>query len=187
MDHTRGSGTATVHCTPSRTSASRPVRAWAVIRLTRPWFWPLGWAGGYVGSVLATSRWMPPPNAVPATIAAVVVLGPLVLGAVLTVNGLDGTSGIPLAGQAGPVVLAGCVAGPGQTFDRSMRVSLSLTASNAVPKWTALRIGRRGRPDRAVACSDNRKRLAVPVRPGETIHRCRRSLNGAPATFRWSS
>jgi 4-hydroxybenzoate polyprenyltransferase len=88
MDHTRGSGTATIHCAPSRTSASRPVRAWALIRLTRPWFWPLGWAGAYLGSVLATSRWMPPPNAVPATIAAVVVLGPLVWGAVLTVNDL---------------------------------------------------------------------------------------------------
>jgi lycopene elongase/hydratase (dihydrobisanhydrobacterioruberin-forming) len=58
------------------------------MRLTRPWFWPLGWAGAYLGFVLATSRWMPSPDAVPATIAAAVVLGPLVWGAVLTVNDL---------------------------------------------------------------------------------------------------
>jgi chlorophyll synthase len=88
MDLTRGSGTATVHRAPSRTLASRPARSWAAIRLTRPWFWPLGWAGAYLGLVLSTSRWTPPPGTLPAAIAAAVVLGPLVWGAVLIINDL---------------------------------------------------------------------------------------------------
>ena len=64
------------------------VRAWAAIRLTRPWFWPLGWGGAYVGWVLAAGRWIPPAEALPETVAAAVVLGPLVWGAVLAVNDL---------------------------------------------------------------------------------------------------
>src|SRR5258705_4818428 len=88
MDYTRGAGTATVHYVPSRTSVGRLVRVWAVIRLTRPWFWPLGWADPFLGSVLATGSWMPSRESVPATIAAALVVGPLVWGAVLTVNDL---------------------------------------------------------------------------------------------------
>jgi 4-hydroxybenzoate polyprenyltransferase len=56
----------------------------ALLRLTRPWFWPLGWGGAYLGSVLATRTWQPP--AALATLAALAVLGPLVWGAVLAVN-----------------------------------------------------------------------------------------------------
>jgi 4-hydroxybenzoate polyprenyltransferase len=99
MDHARGSGTATIHRThslppsPSRTSAGRTERAWALIRLSRPWFWPLGWAGAYLGLVLATGGWAPPPDGVPEAIAAVVLLGPLVWGAVLTVNDLHDLPG----------------------------------------------------------------------------------------------
>ncbi len=88
MDYTHGAGTRTVHYVHSRTSVSQLVRVWAVIRLTRPWFWPLGWAGAYLGSVLATGSWMPSRESVPATIAAALVVGPLVWGAVLTVNDL---------------------------------------------------------------------------------------------------
>ncbi|HEX7745789.1 MAG TPA: UbiA family prenyltransferase [Micromonosporaceae bacterium] len=88
MDLTYGSGTSTVHRAPPPRLASRQVRIWAAIRLTRPWFWPLGWAGAYLGFVLASGRWTPPPGTIPATIAAAVVLGPLVWGAVLTVNDL---------------------------------------------------------------------------------------------------
>ncbi|MFG2054938.1 UbiA family prenyltransferase [Micromonospora sp. NPDC048930] len=66
----------------------RADRAWAVLRMTRPWFWPLGWAAAYAGSVLATRRWLPPGDAVPRSLAALVVLGPLVWGAVLAVNDL---------------------------------------------------------------------------------------------------
>jgi 4-hydroxybenzoate polyprenyltransferase len=61
-------------------------RAGAVVRLARPWFWPLGWGGAYLGSVLATGAWLPPASAVPASVAALVVLGPLVWTAVLAVN-----------------------------------------------------------------------------------------------------
>ncbi|MDG4802314.1 UbiA family prenyltransferase [Micromonospora sp. WMMD980] len=64
----------------------RADRAWALVRLTRPWFWPLGWAAAYAGSVLATRTWLPPVGTVPRSLAALVVLGPLVWTAVLTVN-----------------------------------------------------------------------------------------------------
>jgi lycopene elongase/hydratase (dihydrobisanhydrobacterioruberin-forming) len=60
----------------------------ALVRLSRPWFWPLGWAGAYLGSVLATRSWIPPAGAWPASAAAFLVLGPLVWTAVLTVNDL---------------------------------------------------------------------------------------------------
>ena len=69
---------------PVPASVSRPVRAWAAIRLTRPWFWPLGWAGAYLGYVLAAGTWSPPATVIPAFL----VLGPLVWGAVLTINDL---------------------------------------------------------------------------------------------------
>lgn len=76
------------HRAPPRTFASRPARVWAAIRLTRPWFWPLGWAGAYLGFVLGTGKWTPPPGTISAAIIALVVLGPLVWGAVLTINDL---------------------------------------------------------------------------------------------------
>ncbi|MCW3843269.1 UbiA family prenyltransferase [Micromonospora yasonensis] len=63
-------------------------RAGAVLRMTRPWFWPLGWAAAYAGSVLATRDWLPPGDAVARSLAALVVLGPLVWAAVLAVNDL---------------------------------------------------------------------------------------------------
>ena len=64
-----------------------------VVVLGRPWFWPLGWGGGYLGAVLATRTWLPPAGTVPATIAAMVVLGPLVWTAVLTINDLHDLPG----------------------------------------------------------------------------------------------
>jgi lycopene elongase/hydratase (dihydrobisanhydrobacterioruberin-forming) len=67
---------------------SGPAHAWALIRVTRPWFWPLGWAAAYLGAVMASRSWLPPAPAVSESIAALVVLGPLVWGAVLTVNDL---------------------------------------------------------------------------------------------------
>jgi 4-hydroxybenzoate polyprenyltransferase len=68
--------------TPVRTR----LHLWAVVRLARPWFWPLGWGGAYLGSVLATGALVPPPAAWPRSAAALIVLGPLVWTAVLTVN-----------------------------------------------------------------------------------------------------
>jgi chlorophyll synthase len=62
------------------------IRRWALVRLTRPWFWPLGWGGAYLGQVLATRSWFPPAGSVVDSLLAAVVLGPLVWGAVLVVN-----------------------------------------------------------------------------------------------------
>lgn len=70
---------------PRRNNA---VRVWAVVRLTRPWFWPLGWAGATFGAVLATGDWLPAHGDVPATIAAALVLGPLVWTFVFALNDL---------------------------------------------------------------------------------------------------
>ncbi|WP_173063310.1 UbiA family prenyltransferase [Phytohabitans houttuyneae] len=74
--------------TAVRPPASTATRALALLRLTRPWFWPLGWAGAYFGWVLAAAEWVPPLRDQPAAVAAVVVLGPLVWGAVLAMNDL---------------------------------------------------------------------------------------------------
>ena len=63
-------------------------KAWAVVRLTRPWFWPLSWAGAVFGSVLATGDALPARAAVPATVAAGLVLGPLVWATVFALNDL---------------------------------------------------------------------------------------------------
>jgi len=71
-----------------RPAPRRESYAWAVVRLTRPWFWPLGWAGAYLGSVLATGHWFPPADTALDGVLALVVLGPLVWGAVLAVNDL---------------------------------------------------------------------------------------------------
>ncbi|GIF73035.1 UbiA family prenyltransferase [Asanoa siamensis] len=61
---------------------------WAVVRLTRPWFWPLGWGGAAFGAVLATGDWLPAPGTLPATVAVGLVLGPLVWGSVFALNDL---------------------------------------------------------------------------------------------------
>ncbi|MEU1968203.1 UbiA family prenyltransferase [Micromonospora sediminicola] len=65
---------------------ARTARARALLLLSRPWFWPLGWAAAYAGSVLATHRWLPPAATLPRSLAALVVLGPLLWTAVLAVN-----------------------------------------------------------------------------------------------------
>ncbi|GAA1883160.1 UbiA prenyltransferase family protein [Asanoa iriomotensis] len=67
---------------------SETTRAWALVRLTRPWFWPLSWAGALFGAVLATGGWLPPRGAVPASVAAAIVLGPLVWATVFALNDL---------------------------------------------------------------------------------------------------
>jgi lycopene elongase/hydratase (dihydrobisanhydrobacterioruberin-forming) len=58
-------------------------------RLARPWFWPLGWGGAYLGSVLATHRLTPPTEAIPRSVDALIVLGPLIWTAVVTINDLN--------------------------------------------------------------------------------------------------
>lgn len=73
---------------PASVTTRRAARVWALVRVTRPWFWPLGWAGAYLGAVMASRSWLPPVPAAADSIAALLVLGPLVWGAVLTVNDL---------------------------------------------------------------------------------------------------
>lgn len=80
--------TSIVHDGQASPGVSRSTRAWAIVRLTRPWFWPLGWAGAYLGAVLATGSWLPPVHDGFDSIAVLVVLGPLVWGAVLAMNDL---------------------------------------------------------------------------------------------------
>ncbi|WP_250004261.1 UbiA family prenyltransferase [Actinoplanes sp. M2I2] len=57
-----------------------------VIAVSRPWFWPVSWVPAYLGTVLADRQWFPadPPRA----LLALLVLGPLVWGAVLAQNDL---------------------------------------------------------------------------------------------------
>lgn len=59
-------------------------RTAAKIRLARPWFWPLGWGGAFLGSVLAGGQLLPPGRAV----LLAVLLGPLVWTTVLAQNDL---------------------------------------------------------------------------------------------------
>ncbi|MDG4827668.1 UbiA family prenyltransferase [Asanoa sp. WMMD1127] len=66
----------------------RLVRAWAVVRLTRPWFWPLGWGGGAFGAVLASGDWLPAAPAMAGTVAVGLVLGPFLWGFVFALNDL---------------------------------------------------------------------------------------------------
>lgn len=68
--------------------AAPSTTAVTVLRATRPWFWPLSWSGAYLGAVLATHSWLPFTPAPTTSLAAALVLGPLVWGAVLTVNDL---------------------------------------------------------------------------------------------------
>jgi lycopene elongase/hydratase (dihydrobisanhydrobacterioruberin-forming) len=73
---------------PSGQTRTGTVKAWAVVRLTRPWFWPLSLAGAIFGAVLATGDALPTRAAVPATVAAGLVLGPLVWATVFALNDL---------------------------------------------------------------------------------------------------
>ena len=60
------------------------------LRLARPWFWPLGWGGAFLGSVLASSEGSAGGGAVLAVRAGLLalLLGPLVWMAVLAQNDL---------------------------------------------------------------------------------------------------
>ncbi|MBO3743194.1 UbiA prenyltransferase family protein [Actinoplanes flavus] len=57
-----------------------------LVAVSRPWFWPVSWVPAYLGTVLAGKAWMPadPPRAA----VALLILGPLVWGAVLAQNDL---------------------------------------------------------------------------------------------------
>jgi 4-hydroxybenzoate polyprenyltransferase len=65
------------------TLSQRP--ATLLVGVTRPWFWPVSWVPAYLGTVLAERAWLP---GTPRAAVALLVLGPLIWGAVLAQNDL---------------------------------------------------------------------------------------------------
>ncbi len=59
-----------------------------LVLVSRPWFWPVSWVPAYLGTVLASQAWLPARADVPQSLVALLVLGPLVWGAVLAQNDL---------------------------------------------------------------------------------------------------
>ncbi|HYN96701.1 MAG TPA: UbiA prenyltransferase family protein [Pilimelia sp.] len=78
--------------TDTDTATSRPpVRSSPVLALalvSRPWFWPVAWVPAYLGTVVASGGWLPVARDVPRAMLALLILGPLVWGAVLAQNDL---------------------------------------------------------------------------------------------------
>jgi lycopene elongase/hydratase (dihydrobisanhydrobacterioruberin-forming) len=66
------------------TLSERP--AALLVAVMRPWFWPVSWVPAYFGTVLADHAWLPTPAFRAAV--ALLVLGPLIWGAVLAQNDL---------------------------------------------------------------------------------------------------
>jgi 4-hydroxybenzoate polyprenyltransferase len=64
------------------TLAQRP--SMVLVAVTRPWFWPVSWVPAYLGTVLAGRAWLPADG--PRAAVALLVLGPLIWGAVLAQN-----------------------------------------------------------------------------------------------------
>ena len=59
-----------------------------LLAVSRPWFWPVSWVPAYLGTVVAGHAWLPAPDDVPRAVLALLVLGPLIWGAVLAQNDL---------------------------------------------------------------------------------------------------
>ncbi|MBB4741376.1 4-hydroxybenzoate polyprenyltransferase [Actinoplanes octamycinicus] len=59
-----------------------------LIAVSRPWFWPVSWVPAYLGTVLAGHAWLPDRADAGRALVALIVLGPLVWGAVLAQNDL---------------------------------------------------------------------------------------------------
>jgi len=59
------------------------------VAVSRPWFWPVSWVPAYLGTVLAGRTWLPEPADVSRSVVALLVLGPLIWGAVLAQNDLQ--------------------------------------------------------------------------------------------------
>jgi lycopene elongase/hydratase (dihydrobisanhydrobacterioruberin-forming) len=58
----------------------------AVLAVLRPWYWPASWGPAMLGYVLGSGTWGLPDGDVVRYVAAALVLGPLVWGAVLATN-----------------------------------------------------------------------------------------------------
>jgi 4-hydroxybenzoate polyprenyltransferase len=59
-----------------------------LVAVSRPWFWPVSWVPAYLGTVLASHTWLPARADIPRSLVALLVLGPLIWGAVLAQNDL---------------------------------------------------------------------------------------------------
>jgi 4-hydroxybenzoate polyprenyltransferase len=59
-----------------------------LVLVSRPWFWPVSWVPAYLGTVLASHAWLPDRADIPRALVALLVLGPLIWGAVLAQNDL---------------------------------------------------------------------------------------------------
>jgi 4-hydroxybenzoate polyprenyltransferase len=59
-----------------------------LVLVSRPWFWPVSWVPAYLGTVLAGHAWLPERADAPRAVVALLVLGPLIWGAVLAQNDL---------------------------------------------------------------------------------------------------
>ncbi|MEU4217930.1 prenyltransferase [Actinoplanes sp. NPDC026623] len=59
-----------------------------LVAVSRPWFWPVSWVPAYLGTVLAGHAWLPARGDAPRAAVALLVLGPLIWGAVLAQNDL---------------------------------------------------------------------------------------------------
>jgi lycopene elongase/hydratase (dihydrobisanhydrobacterioruberin-forming) len=59
-----------------------------LLAVSRPWFWPVSWVPAYLGTVLAGRAWLPASSDAPRAAVALLVLGPLIWGAVLAQNDL---------------------------------------------------------------------------------------------------
>ncbi|MEV4345177.1 UbiA prenyltransferase family protein [Actinoplanes sp. NPDC049596] len=60
-----------------------------LVAVSRPWFWPVSWVPAYLGTVLAEHAWLPERADAGRAVVALLVLGPLVWGAVLAQNDLE--------------------------------------------------------------------------------------------------
>jgi 4-hydroxybenzoate polyprenyltransferase len=59
-----------------------------LVAVARPWFWPVSWVPAYLGTVLAGHAWLPARADAGRAGLALLVLGPLIWGAVLAQNDL---------------------------------------------------------------------------------------------------
>jgi 4-hydroxybenzoate polyprenyltransferase len=85
-------------------------RAFLVLAMSRPWFWPVSWVPAYLGIVMAGRGWLPAASDLPRVLVALVILGPFVWGAVLAQNDLhDLPSDRDNPRKAGAPLVAGSV------------------------------------------------------------------------------
>jgi 4-hydroxybenzoate polyprenyltransferase len=72
--------------TPASAPRRRRPAVVTVLAVLRPWYWPVSLGPAMFGHVLASGSWLPPDGEVLRHVAAALVLGPLVWGAVLAMN-----------------------------------------------------------------------------------------------------